>query len=248
MLKHNPSRLSMLRAFLFTLTCLAPPHTLLVAYWGADCAALFSVPTHDEYFLSSGRVDVPSYTCSIFLFLIYHLHLRQLHPIHTTLPTQRCRRGRKHAKREQLLGSRASHSLSEYETTDTDKGDDDSWASGDISEDAVGPLGTVTGKRPPIREETGLREAALKAQRQRELFVKQPKRSYSNSDRTPSSLLSQLLYPDPNMFPSSVTSNQAHASAASTSSHPVNRGRRTKNGPVRPPIMRLKSGCHVVQV
>ena len=53
----------------------------------------------------------------------------------------------------------------------------------------------------PTKEEIRLREAALEAQRQRELFVKQPKRSYSNLGRTQSGLLSQLLNPDPNVFP-----------------------------------------------
>jgi hypothetical protein len=33
------------------------------------------------------------------------------------------------------------------------------------------------------------------------LFVKQPKSSYSNLGRTQSGLLSQLLNPDPNVFP-----------------------------------------------
>ncbi|KAH8981407.1 hypothetical protein EDB92DRAFT_1953174 [Lactarius akahatsu] len=41
------------RAFLLALTRLAPPHALLVAYWGADGAAALSVPTW-EYFQSSG--------------------------------------------------------------------------------------------------------------------------------------------------------------------------------------------------
>jgi Protein of unknown function (DUF3295) len=95
-----------------------------------------------------------------------------------------------------------SHSSSEYETTDTDEEDDDSWASEDISEGVVDPARTVTDKCPPTKEDSGLREAALEAQRQRELFVKQPKRSYSNLGRTQSGLLSQLLNPDPNVLPS----------------------------------------------
>ncbi|KAH9173791.1 hypothetical protein EDB89DRAFT_1884888 [Lactarius sanguifluus] len=95
-----------------------------------------------------------------------------------------------------------SNSSSEYETTDTEEDDDDSWASGDISE---GPAEAATmrptDKRPPTKEETRLREAVVEAQRQRELFVKQPKRSYSNLGRTQSGLLSQLLNPDPTVFP-----------------------------------------------
>ncbi|KAH9019207.1 hypothetical protein EDB84DRAFT_1275926, partial [Lactarius hengduanensis] len=95
-----------------------------------------------------------------------------------------------------------SNSSSEYETTDTEEDDDDSWASGDISE---GPAEVATMRptntRPPTKEETRLREAVVEAQRQRELFVKQPKRSYSNLGRTQSGLLSQLLNPDPTVFP-----------------------------------------------
>jgi hypothetical protein len=94
-----------------------------------------------------------------------------------------------------------SNSSSEYATTDTEEDDDDSWASEDVSEGAVDAAGTGTGKHPPTKEEIRLREAALEAQRQRELFVKQPKRSYSNLGRTQSGLLSQLLNPDPNVFP-----------------------------------------------
>jgi len=86
-----------------------------------------------------------------------------------------------------------SNSSSDYETTDTEEDDDDSWASEDISEGAAD-------KRAPTKEETRLREAAVEAQRQRQLFVKQPKRSYSNLGRTQSGLLSQLLNPDPTSF------------------------------------------------
>ncbi|KAG8213477.1 hypothetical protein J3R82DRAFT_12014 [Butyriboletus roseoflavus] len=50
-------------------------------------------------------------------------------------------------------------------------------------------------------EESRLHEAALEAQRQRELFAKVPKRSYSNLNRTQSGLLSQLMNPNPAIFP-----------------------------------------------
>ncbi|KAI0315872.1 hypothetical protein OF83DRAFT_1245957 [Amylostereum chailletii] len=104
-----------------------------------------------------------------------------------------------------------SHSSSEYETT-TDT-EDDSWASDDEDEPE------------PSKEEIRLREAALEAQRQRELFVKQPKRSYSNLNRTQSGLLSALLNPDPNVLPSGHPLRNA-------SSPDVTRGFQ----PVRPPI------------
>jgi len=95
-----------------------------------------------------------------------------------------------------------SNSSFEYATTDTEEeDDDDSWASEEVSEGAIDAPNTGTGKRPPTKEEIRLREAALEAQRQRELFVKHPKRSYSNLGRTQSGLLSQLLNPDPNVFP-----------------------------------------------
>ncbi|KAI9507412.1 hypothetical protein F5148DRAFT_1205370 [Russula earlei] len=47
------------RAFLLALTRLAPPHALLVAYWGVDGAAVLSVPTR-EYFQSSGWTGPPT--------------------------------------------------------------------------------------------------------------------------------------------------------------------------------------------
>ena len=96
-----------------------------------------------------------------------------------------------------------SNSSSEFETTDTeDDDDDDSWASEDISEGAAETAGGhPTDKRPPTKEENRLREAVVEAQRQRDLFVKQPKRSYSNLGRTQSGLLSQLLNPDPTVLP-----------------------------------------------
>jgi hypothetical protein len=95
-----------------------------------------------------------------------------------------------------------SNISSEGETTDSDDDDGDSWASEDISEGAAETAGTSpTDKRPPNKEEIRLREAKVEAQRQRELFVKQPKRSYSNLGRTQSGLLSQLLNPDPTVLP-----------------------------------------------
>ena len=95
-----------------------------------------------------------------------------------------------------------SNSSSEFETTDTDDDDDDdSWASEGVSEGVETAGVRPADKRPPTKEEIKLREAAVEAQRQRELFVKQPKRSYSNLGRTQSGLLSQLLNPDPTVFP-----------------------------------------------
>ncbi|KAI0058744.1 hypothetical protein BV25DRAFT_1901966 [Artomyces pyxidatus] len=85
-----------------------------------------------------------------------------------------------------------SNSSSEYETEDDS--DDDSWASEDAS--------AVEGQqRKPTKDEQRLREAAEEVQRQRELFVKQPQRSYSNLNRTKSGLLSALLNPDPSVLP-----------------------------------------------
>lgn len=83
----------------------------------------------------------------------------------------------------------ANTSSEEYETTDAE--DSEAWASEEMdAEDKVRQA-----------EETRLREAALEAQRQRELFAKVPKRSYSNLNRTQSGLLSQLMNPDPTIFP-----------------------------------------------
>ncbi|KAF7327852.1 hypothetical protein MKEN_00365100 [Mycena kentingensis (nom. inval.)] len=52
----SPTFASNPRAFLLSLTALAPPHALLVAYWGAEGAAVLSLPTK-EYFQSSGWVE-----------------------------------------------------------------------------------------------------------------------------------------------------------------------------------------------
>jgi hypothetical protein len=56
---QSPAYASAPRAFLLALTRLAPPHALLVAYWGADGAAALSVPTR-EYFQSSGWSAPPT--------------------------------------------------------------------------------------------------------------------------------------------------------------------------------------------
>ena len=53
---HSPQYASSPRAFLLSLTTLAPPHALLVAHWGEDGAAVLSVPTR-EYFQSSGWAE-----------------------------------------------------------------------------------------------------------------------------------------------------------------------------------------------
>ncbi|KIP04175.1 hypothetical protein PHLGIDRAFT_31472, partial [Phlebiopsis gigantea 11061_1 CR5-6] len=53
---HSPHYAASPRAFLLSLTTVAPPHALLVAYWGTEGAAVLSVPTR-EYFQSSGWVD-----------------------------------------------------------------------------------------------------------------------------------------------------------------------------------------------
>lgn len=55
-LAHSPLYASSPRAFLLSLIHLAPPHCLLVAYWGTEGGAVLSVPTK-EYFQSSGWVD-----------------------------------------------------------------------------------------------------------------------------------------------------------------------------------------------
>lgn len=44
------------RAFLLSLASTAPPHALLVAYWGTEGGAVLSLPTR-EYFQSSGWVE-----------------------------------------------------------------------------------------------------------------------------------------------------------------------------------------------
>ncbi|KZT67984.1 hypothetical protein DAEQUDRAFT_766748 [Daedalea quercina L-15889] len=82
---------------------------------------------------------------------------------------------------------------SEYETTDSE--DDSEWAS-DTS-----PSEREREREARMREEGRLRQAAEEAQRQRDMFAKVPRRSYTSMPRTQSGLLSQLLNPDPNLFP-----------------------------------------------
>lgn len=55
-LAHSSEYADSPKAFLLSITHLAPPHALLVAHWGTDGAAVLSVPTR-EYFQSSGWVD-----------------------------------------------------------------------------------------------------------------------------------------------------------------------------------------------
>lgn len=84
---------------------------------------------------------------------------------------------------------------SEY-TTDSD--DDSEWASEDNNNN------NDEKEKERQQRESKLREAAKEAQRQRDMFAKVPKRSYSNlNNRTQSGLLSQLLNPDPAIFPPS---------------------------------------------
>ncbi|TFY70951.1 hypothetical protein EVG20_g2055 [Dentipellis fragilis] len=101
-----------------------------------------------------------------------------------------------------------ANSDSEYET-DTD---DDSWIEEGSEEDEE----QLKAKKEEIR----LREAALEAQRQRDMFAKVPKRSYSNLNRTQSGLLSALLNPDPSVLPHG-------APYRSISSHDISRLPRT---------------------
>ncbi|KAK7696411.1 hypothetical protein QCA50_001068 [Cerrena zonata] len=53
---HSPDYGDSPKAFLLSLTHMAPPHALLVAHWGSEGAAVLSVPTK-EYFQSSGWVE-----------------------------------------------------------------------------------------------------------------------------------------------------------------------------------------------
>ncbi|KAF4614275.1 hypothetical protein D9613_007812 [Agrocybe pediades] len=55
-LATDPKYGSSPRAFLLSLVAIAPPHALLIAYWGKDGAAVLSLPTR-EYLQSSGWVE-----------------------------------------------------------------------------------------------------------------------------------------------------------------------------------------------
>ncbi|KAI0822125.1 hypothetical protein BC628DRAFT_1327933 [Trametes gibbosa] len=58
---HSPQYAASPRAFLLSLTSIAPRHALLVAHWGTDGAAVLSIPTR-EYFQSTGWVDTSTPT------------------------------------------------------------------------------------------------------------------------------------------------------------------------------------------
>ncbi|KAI0342850.1 hypothetical protein BDW22DRAFT_159012 [Trametopsis cervina] len=91
---------------------------------------------------------------------------------------------------------------SEY-TTDSDDDDDDSgWASedGNTNDDKDKNREKDKDKERKQRD-AKLREAAEEAQRQRDMFAKMPRRSYTDLSRTQSGLLTQLLNPDPSLFP-----------------------------------------------
>jgi hypothetical protein len=95
-----------------------------------------------------------------------------------------------------------ANTSSEYETTDTD----DLWESEDDED-----IDAEDHER--IKQETQIREAALEAQRQREMFAKVPKRSYSNlTQRSKSGLLSALMKPDPTIFPPNHPYRTSHSS------------------------------------
>ncbi|KAF8825121.1 hypothetical protein HHX47_DHR7000280 [Lentinula edodes] len=53
---HYPNYATTPRAFLLSLTSIAPPHALLVAHWGSEGAAALSLPTK-EYLQSSAWVE-----------------------------------------------------------------------------------------------------------------------------------------------------------------------------------------------
>ncbi|TDL25726.1 hypothetical protein BD410DRAFT_765411 [Rickenella mellea] len=79
---------------------------------------------------------------------------------------------------------------SDFETTDNT--DDESWSD---------ETGEEMESRADDKEPDRLREAALEAQRQRDMFAKVPRRSYTELNRSKSGLLSSLFHPDPALFP-----------------------------------------------
>lgn len=90
---------------------------------------------------------------------------------------------------------------SDYETTDSE---DESWCSEEMSGEENEPS-------KESKEATRLKAAVAEAQRQRDMFAKLPKRSYSNLDRTQSGLLTALLNPDPNIFPPNHPYRASHS-------------------------------------
>ena len=101
-----------------------------------------------------------------------------------------------HPKTTVLKKGLVMSTSSEY-TTDSD--DDSEWASEDGSVEAENEHDKK--EKEQQKEKSRLLEAAEEAQRQRDMFAKVDRRSYTNLNRTRSGLLSQLLNPDPTIFP-----------------------------------------------
>ncbi|EIN10112.1 hypothetical protein PUNSTDRAFT_133873 [Punctularia strigosozonata HHB-11173 SS5] len=94
-----------------------------------------------------------------------------------------------------------------WSDTETETDDDSDWASEDVSDAGPSKKSQNNKKSGPQKrtkeelEAIRLREAAEEAQRQRDLFAKLPKRSYSNLNRTGSGLLSMLFHPETALAP-----------------------------------------------
>ncbi|KAH9012336.1 hypothetical protein EDB85DRAFT_2135765 [Lactarius pseudohatsudake] len=104
---QSPAYVSAPRAFLLALTRLAPPHALLVAYWGADGAAALSVPTQ-EYFQSS-EWSAPSPPAASAPSPSSPLSATTNPPRRGATTTQR-RGGAERARQERVLGRRGMRS------------------------------------------------------------------------------------------------------------------------------------------
>ncbi|KAK7466200.1 hypothetical protein VKT23_004923 [Stygiomarasmius scandens] len=74
------------------------------------------------------------------------------------------------------------------------------------------------------RDDINIREAVLEAQRKRDMFAKVPERSYSNLTRSKSGLLSQLMNPDPQIFPPNHPYRKGYSSGDVVSGGGAGRG------------------------
>ncbi|KAI0764450.1 hypothetical protein BC629DRAFT_918923 [Irpex lacteus] len=87
--------------------------------------------------------------------------------------------------------------------------DDSEWASEGNSADEK--------EKNRQKLESKVRDAAQEAQRQRNMFSKLPKRSYTDlTQRTRSGLLSQLMNPDPSIFPPNHPYRESHSTTDMT--------------------------------
>lgn len=114
-----------------------------------------------------------------------------------------------HHSKPASLPKKKGTTISTSSDYSTESDDDSEWASEGNSADEK--------EKNRQKLESKVRDAAQEAQRQRDMFSKLPKRSYTDlTQRTRSGLLSQLMNPDPSIFPPNHPYRQSHSTTDMT--------------------------------